>query len=171
MLSSKDMPISPYTKGENNTHKTTLWVPWYNIPTEKINLYFKVIQVLVLFCYGNYLQGTRTASKLYFILSTHLAIFPTSLMSSIYIRWLIFSFDLLSLYTVVHFLSMWLNSIMAIMNSNGDNASSWNIPLCLFASAKLLPPAVNSTLQVFKFFSIQFMTSCDILYILRQFII
>ena len=37
-----------------------------------------------------------------------------------FIKWLIFSSDLLSLYPVVHFLSMWLNGIMAIMNSNGD---------------------------------------------------
>ena len=44
-----------------------------------INLYFKVILVLFLFCEGNYLRGTRTSSKLYFILSTHLAISPTLL--------------------------------------------------------------------------------------------
>ena len=41
------------------------------------------------------------------------------------------------------------------MNSNGDSTS----------------PAINSTLQIFMIFSIKFMTSCDILYILRQSII
>ena len=35
-----------------------------------------------------------------------------------YIRWLIFSCDLLSLYPAVHFLSSWLSGIMAIMNSD-----------------------------------------------------
>ena len=52
---------------------------------------------------------------------------------------------------------------MVIINSNGDSASPWNIPLWIFASAKLLPPAVNSTLRVFMLFSIKFMTSSDIL--------
>ena len=60
---------------------------------------------------------------------------------------------------------------MAIMNSRGDSASPWKIPLWIFVSAKLFPPAVNSTLQFFMFFSMKFMISCDILYILRQFII
>ena len=36
-----------------------------------------------------------------------------------YIRWLIFSCDLQSLHPAVHFLSMWLSGIMAIMNSKG----------------------------------------------------
>ena len=97
--------------------------------------------------------------------------FANSLMSSMYIRWLIFSSDLLSLYPLVHFLSMWLNGIIAIINSNGDSASPWNIPLWIFVSAKLFPPAINSTLQVFMVFSIKFMISSDILYILKQFII
>ena len=44
-------------------------------------------------------------------------------------------------------------------------------PLWIFISTKLLPPAVNSTPQMFMVFSMYFMTSCDILYILRQFII
>ena len=91
--------------------------------------------------------------------------FANSLMSSMYIRWLIFSCDLLSLYPAVHFLSMCLSSIIAIMNNNSDNASPWNIPLWMFASTKLFPPAVNSNLQVFIVFSIKFMTSSDILYI------
>ena len=66
---------------------------------------------------------------------------------------------------------MWLSGIMVIMNSKGDSASPWKIPLWVFVSAELLPSAVSSALQVFMFFSIKFMTSCDILYILRQFII
>ena len=42
-------------------------------------------------------------------------------MSSMYIKWLIFSKDLLSLYPAVHFLSMWLSDIMVIMNCNADS--------------------------------------------------
>ena len=73
-------------------------------------------------------------------------------MSSMYIRWLIFSCNLLSLYPAVHFLSMWFSGIMVIMSSRGDSASPWKIPLQIFVSAKLFPPAVNSTLQFFMFF-------------------
>ena len=97
--------------------------------------------------------------------------FANILMSSMYIRWLIFSCDLLSLYPAVLFLSMWLSGIIAIMNSSGDSASLWNIPLWTLASAKLRSPAINSTFQVFMVFSIKFMTSSDILYFLRLFII
>ena len=98
--------------------------------------------------------------------SSSFSFFANSLMSSMYIRWLIFSCDLLSLYPAVHFLSMWLSGIMAIMNSKGDSVSPWKIPLWVFISAKLLPPAVSSTLQVCMVFSVKFMTSCDILYII-----
>ena len=97
--------------------------------------------------------------------------FANSLMSSMYIKWLIFSCDLLSLYLAVHFPNMWLIGIMAIMNSNGDSASPWKIPLWIFVSAKLLPPAVNYTLLIFMVFSIKYTTSSDILYILLLFII
>ena len=103
--------------------------------------------------------------------SSSFSFFANCLMSSMYIRWLIFSCDLLSLYPCVHFLNMWLSGIIAIMNYNGFDASSWNIPLLTFASAKLLPPAVNSTYLVFMFFSIKSTISSDILYILRKFII
>ena len=99
--------------------------------------------------------------------SSSFSFFANSLMSSMYIRWLIFSCDLRSLYPAVHFLSMWLRDIMAIMNSKGDSASALKIPLRIFVSAKLFPLAVSSTLQVFMVFSVKFMTSCDILYILR----
>ena len=47
-----------------------------------------------------------------------------SLMSSKYIRWLIF----LAIYPPVHFLNMWLRDI-AFTNSNGEFASTWKIPL------------------------------------------
>ena len=77
--------------------------------------------------------------------------FPNSLMSSMYIRWLIFSCDLLSLYPAVHVLSMWLSSIIAIINSNSDNTSSRKILFLIFASAKFFSPAINSTIQVYGF--------------------
>ena len=70
--------------------------------------------------------------------------------------------DLLSLYLAVHFLSVWLNGVITIINNNGDSASPWNIALWIFASAKLFHPVVNSTLQVLMVFSIKFMTSSDI---------
>ena len=57
------------------------------------------------------------------------------------------------------------------MNSNGDSASPWNMPLWIVTYVKLLPYAVNSTFQVFMIFSIKFMTISDILYFFRQFII
>ena len=76
-----------------------------------------------------------------------------SLISSMYIKWLIFSCYLLSLYVSVHFLRICLKGLMAITNSNGDSASPWNTPLCIFTFANLFPPAVNSTLQVSMVFS------------------
>ena len=100
--------------------------------------------------------------------SSSFSFFANSLMSSIYIRWLIFSCDLLSLYPAVHFLSICLSDIMAIINNKGESASLWKIALCILLSTKLLPPAVSSTLQVCMIFSMKFMTSCDILYILWQ---
>ena len=81
-------------------------------------------------------------------------------MSSMYFKWLIFFCNLVSFYPAVHFLSMWLSDIMAIINSNGDSASPWNILLGIFLSAKLFPPAINSTLQVFMVISIKFMIFC-----------
>ena len=65
---------------------------------------------------------------------------------SLYIKWLIFSCDLLSLYPAVHFLWMWLSGVIAITNSNGDSASPWNMLLWIFTSAKLFPPAVKNWL-------------------------
>ena len=82
-----------------------------------------------------------------------------------------FSYDLLSLYPVVHFLRMRSSDIKAIMNSKSDRKSPWKIPLWIFASAKLHPPAVDFTLHVFMFFSIKFLISYDILHILWLFII
>ena len=63
-------------------------------------------------------------------------------MSSMYIRWLIFLCDLLNLYPAVHFLSMWLRGIEAIMNSKGDSASPWKISLWIF-----FPEAFSSCCQ------------------------
>ena len=92
-------------------------------------------------------------SRLYILtvcirVSSSFSFFANSLMSSMYIKWWTFSCDLLSLYPAVHFLSMWLSGIMAIMNSKCDRAFPWKIPLWIFASANL-PPVVNSTHQVF----------------------
>ena len=53
--------------------------------------------------------------------------FAFNVMSFMYIRWLIFSCDLQSLYPAVHFLSMWLSGIITIINSNGDSVSPWNV--------------------------------------------
>ena len=80
--------------------------------------------------------------------SSSFSFFAKSLMSSMYVKRLTFSCDLL--YPAVHFLSMWFSGIMAIMNSKGDRASPWKIPLWIFASANLLPPALSSySLRVF----------------------
>ena len=57
--------------------------------------------------------------------------FWQSLMS-MYIKWLIFSCDLWSLYPTVHFLVMLLSSIIAITNSNSYSTSSWKIPYWIF---------------------------------------
>ena len=92
--------------------------------------------------------------------SSSFLFFAKNLMSFIYIWWLIFSCNLLSLYTAVHFLSIWLSVIMAIKNSKDDSAYPRKISLCIFVSGKLLPPAVNSTLLVFMVFSMKSMTIC-----------
>ena len=55
---------------------------------------------------------------------------------------------------------------MTIMNSNGDCEYPWKIPLCIFASAKLLLPVVNFTLQVFMVFSMNFIISIAIIIII-----
>ena len=73
------------------------------------------------------------------------------LMSSMYIRWLIFNCDLVSLYLPVHFLSMWFSGIITIPNSNGDSAYSLKIPLWILTSVRLLPQAVSSTFQFLWF--------------------
>ena len=67
----------------------------------------------------------------------------------------------LSFYPAVHFMSVWLSGIIPIINSNGDCASPRNIPLWIFDSTKLFPPAVNSTFRDFMVSSIKFMTSFD----------
>ena len=67
--------------------------------------------------------------------SSSFAFFANDSMSSIYIRWLIFSCDLLNLGPVVHFLSMWFSGIMVIMDSKGDSVSPWKTTLWIFISA------------------------------------
>ena len=76
--------------------------------------------------------------------------FANSLISSMYIRWLIISCDFCIL--------------LCISRVCDDFSSPWNISLWIFASAKFSPLAINSTLQVFMVFSIKIMTSSDILY-------
>ena len=76
-----------------------------------------------------------------------------SLMSSLHIRWLIFSCDLWSLYPPMRFLNMWFSSIIAITNRTGDRSSPRKISHWIFSSAKLFPPAVNTALHFSKFFS------------------
>ena len=69
------------------------------------------------------------------------------------------------MYPPVHFLSMWLNGIMSITNSNDDSVSPWNIPLWISTSTNLCSLAINSCLQFFVVSSIYFITSSDISYI------
>ena len=66
-----------------------------------------------------------------------------------YFWWLIFSSYALCWYPIVHFLSMWLSGIIAVVNRNSHCASPWKIPLWIFGSVKLLPPGDINTLQVF----------------------
>ena len=88
-----------------------------------------------------------------------------------HIKWLSFSWDLGNLYLLVHFPSIWFNDIIAFTNSNSDSAFPQKISPWLFNSVKLFPPAVNSTIQFSMIFSMNFMTSSNMLYILRQSII
>ena len=67
-----------------------------------------------------------------------------------------------------YFLSNWFSGTIAITNSDGERASPWMIPLWIFTSDKLFPSAVSSTLRVSMVFSINFLTSPDSLYILKQ---
>ena len=61
---------------------------------------------------------------------------------------------------------MWLSGVTAISNNDDDSASSWKIPLWIFSTAKVFPPAVNYTFQFFMASVVNFMTLSDILYIL-----
>ena len=85
--------------------------------------------------------------------------------------WVIFFCNLWSLYLPVKFLSMWLSDIINITNSSGDRASPWNIPLRIITSVKLFPSNFSLALQFCMVYSINYMTSPDILYILRESII
>ena len=66
---------------------------------------------------------------------------------------------------------MWHNGTIAITNSNDDSAFSWKISLWIITSPNLFPLAVSSTLQFSLIFSINFMTSPNVLYIFKQSII
>ena len=66
-----------------------------------------------------------------------------SLMSSIYIRWLIFSYDSWSLYSPVHFLKMWISGIIAITNNNGNSTFPCKTTFWIFTSSKLFPPVTQ----------------------------
>ena len=107
----------------------------------------------------------------YIRVSNSISFWGNNLMSSMYIRWFIFPWILWNLYLPVYFLSMWLSGIVGIINNNGDNASPRKISHWIFTPDKLFPPAVYSTLQFSTVFSINFMTSLDILYIWIQCII
>ena len=98
-------------------------------------------------------------------------IFANNLIPSMYNGWFIFSYDLLSLYPLVHFLSMGLSGIIAITKSNGDSATLWKILLWIFTSIKLFPLAISSNLQFSIVFLIDFMTSVYLFHILSQSII
>ena len=63
---------------------------------------------------------------------------------------------------------LWLIGIIALTNSNGNRASPWNISLRIFTSANLFHPVVNSTLQFFMVSLLNFITSPDILCIVKQ---
>ena len=97
--------------------------------------------------------------------SNSLFILESILMSSMYIKWLIFSCDVLSLYPTMHFFRMWLSGIIAITKSNGDSTYFCYMPVWIFTSAKLFPSAI--ILQVSIVFSIKYMISSGIICILR----
>ena len=79
---------------------------------------------------------------LYQSLQFYFFFFANSLMSSMFIQWLIF-YNSVNLYTIVHFLSIYLCRIIAI--TNGDSTSRWKMSLRIFTSAKIFLPAINST--------------------------
>ena len=121
-----------------------------------------------------HLPNSIPISSLYILsswmmLSNSFLLVANSLMPSMYIRWLDCSYVFTSLFLTVHFLIMWLSRIFAITNSKCDSASPWRIPLWIFTSSMLSPPAVSSTYQFYVVFSIKFMTFSDILCILRQY--
>ena len=61
--------------------------------------------------------------------SNSFSFLASSLMSSMCIRWLIFSCNLPWLFPPAHFWSVWLRHNIDTTNSNRDSASPWNIPL------------------------------------------
>ena len=97
-------------------------------------------------------------------LSHSFSFLANSLMSSMYIRGLIFSCDLVSLYRPAHFLSMWLTGIITIINSNGVSVFPWKIPLRIFKSAKLF-------FSYCQFYSLVFHCSLNKLYYFIRYLV
>ena len=91
-------------------------------------------------------------------------------LSFMYIRWLNFPWDFEILLSPVHFLSTWLNGIVAIMNRNGKNESPWKISLWIFISAMVYLLGINSILQVSVAFVMKSMILSDILNVFRDFL-
>ena len=67
----------------------------------------------------------------------------------------------------MYFLRVRLSGIIAITNSNRENASPWNITVLIFTTAYVFPPVVGSIFHVFIASGKKFMTSSDTLCILR----
>ena len=63
----------------------------------------------------------------------------------------------------------YLSGIIVITYNNGESVFLWKIPLWIFTSAKVFPPAFNSTFQFFIASVMNFMTLSDILYIFRYY--
>ena len=77
-------------------------------------------------------------------ISSSFSFFGNSLMSSVYIKWLIFSNDFVNLEPPLHFLSMWSSGTTVISGKNRESASPRKIHPWIFISTKLFPPAINS---------------------------
>ena len=88
--------------------------------------------------------------------SSSFSLFANSFMSSMYIRWLIFSCEQLSLCPAVHFLTMWFSGIMAIINRRGDHASLWKIPLWIIIIIIIILFAEFFSLALADYFSQEF---------------
>ena len=130
---------------------------------------FFIIYLFYSFLYISFFRFSLYIFCLYILIicirvSISFSIFANGLMSSIFIRRSIFSRDLVNLLLLMPFLSIWLSGI--IINNNGEKAFFWTITFWMFISAKVFPPAVNSTFKFLMTSVKNFMTFSDILYIL-----